>query len=82
VLCSPLGILAVEAGWTVTELGRQPWVIRGVMRTADAVTPVGGLLLPFALFTLIYFVLGISAVWILRREVAQSPSFPSAGEKE
>src|SRR5512146_658603 len=82
VFCSPLGILAIEAGWTVTEMGRQPWVIRGVMRTADAVTPVGGLLFPFALFSLVYFALGISAAWVLRREVAQSPYFPSAGEKE
>jgi len=76
VFCGPLGILAVEAGWTVTELGRQPWVIRGVMRTADAVTPVSGLLLPFAFFSALYLALGISAVWLLRREVSQSPSFP------
>ncbi|NJD61828.1 MAG: cytochrome ubiquinol oxidase subunit I [Deltaproteobacteria bacterium] len=82
VIISPLGILAVEAGWTVTEMGRQPWVIRGVMRTAEAVTPVGGLLFPFALFSAIYFALGISTVWALRREIAQSPSFPGAGEKE
>ena len=39
VAASPLGIIAVEAGWVVTELGRQPWIIYGVMRTADAVTP-------------------------------------------
>lgn len=76
VFCSPLGILAVEAGWTVTELGRQPWVIRGVMRTADAVTPVSGLLVPFAFFSALYLALGISAAWLLRREVSQSPSFP------
>lgn len=75
VFCGPLGIVAVEAGWTVTELGRQPWVIRGVMRTADAVTPVGGLLVPFAFFSALYLALGIAAAWLLRREVSQSPSF-------
>jgi cytochrome d ubiquinol oxidase subunit I len=76
VFCSPLGILAVEAGWTVTELGRQPWAIRGVLRTADAATPVAGLLLPFAFFSVLYLALAVSAAWLLRREVAQSPSFP------
>lgn len=76
VCCSPLGIVAVEAGWAVTEMGRQPWVIRGVMRTADAVTPVGGLIFPFAFFSALYLALGISAIWLLRREVSQSPSYP------
>ncbi len=80
VACSPLGILAVEAGWTVTELGRQPWAIRGVLRTADAVTPVAGLLLPFAFFSVLYLALAVSAAWLLRREVAQSPSFPLGGD--
>jgi cytochrome d ubiquinol oxidase subunit I len=78
--CSPLGIVAVEAGWTVTELGRQPWVIRGVMRTAEAVTPVGGLALPFAFFSALYLALGISAAWLLRREVSKSPSFPARAD--
>jgi cytochrome d ubiquinol oxidase subunit I len=80
VFCSPLGILAVEAGWTVTELGRQPWAIRGVLRTADAATPVSGLLLPFAFFSVLYLALAVSAAWLLRREVAQSPSFPADGD--
>jgi cytochrome d ubiquinol oxidase subunit I len=77
IFCSPLGIIAVEAGWTVTELGRQPWVIRGVMRTSEAVTPVTGLALPFAFFSVLYLALGLSAAWLLRREVSRSPSFPA-----
>jgi cytochrome d ubiquinol oxidase subunit I len=80
VLCSPLGILAVEAGWTVTELGRQPWAIRGVLRTADASTPVTGLLLPFAFFSVLYLALAVSAAWLIRREVTQSPFFPADGD--
>lgn len=80
VVCSsPLGILAVEAGWTVTELGRQPWAIRGVLRTADAVTAVKGLLVPFAFFSAIFLGLAVSAAWLLRREVARSPYFPRGG---
>jgi cytochrome d ubiquinol oxidase subunit I len=74
--CGPLGILSVEAGWVVTELGRQPWAIHGVMRTSDAVTTVGGLAIPFAFFSLLYLALGISAAWLLRREVSASPDFP------
>ena len=42
VLAAPLGMIALEAGWVVTEVGRQPWIIRGVMRTAEAVTPHAG----------------------------------------
>jgi len=76
-LCGPVGLLCVEAGWMVTEMGRQPWAIRGVMRTAEAVTPVGGLLLPFAFFSLLYLGLGAASVWLLRREVSASPFFPA-----
>jgi cytochrome d ubiquinol oxidase subunit I len=72
VACSPLGLLALEAGWTVTEVGRQPWIIRGVMRTADAVTPMPGLVVPFTVFTLLYFVLGTVVVVLLKRQVFAS----------
>jgi cytochrome d ubiquinol oxidase subunit I len=61
-------------------MGRQPWAIHGVMRTADAVTPVGGLLLPFAFFSLLYLGLGVASVWLLRREVSASPFFPADGD--
>ena len=60
VAAGPLSFVALEAGWVVTEVGRQPWIIYGVMRTADAVTPVRGLWVPFTLFTLVY--LGLAAV--------------------
>jgi len=79
-VCGPLGILSVEAGWVVTELGRQPWAIHGVMRTADAVTTVGGLAIPFAFFSLLYLALGIAVAWLLKREVSASPAFPLDGD--
>ncbi|MFZ9888404.1 MAG: cytochrome ubiquinol oxidase subunit I [Myxococcota bacterium] len=66
---SPLGLVAVEAGWTVTEVGRQPWIIQGVLRTADAVTPVGGLWLHFVGFTALYLFLGVVVVMLLRAHV-------------
>lgn len=56
---APFGMLAMEAGWIVTEVGRQPWTIYGVLRTRDAITPVTGLMLPFAIFALVYTLLGI-----------------------
>ncbi|HEX5045383.1 MAG TPA: cytochrome ubiquinol oxidase subunit I [Candidatus Polarisedimenticolaceae bacterium] len=74
VLASPLGLLAIEAGWTVTEVGRQPWIIQGVLRTADAVTPMPGLVVPFLLFTGLYFFLAVIVLWLLARQVAASPA--------
>jgi cytochrome d ubiquinol oxidase subunit I len=65
VLCGPFGFVALEAGWVVTEVGRQPWVIHGVMRTADAVTPAAGVPATFYAFTLLYLVLGTTVVLLL-----------------
>jgi len=42
-LSTPLGFMAVEAGWVVTEVGRQPWILHGILRTRDAVTPMPGI---------------------------------------
>jgi len=66
-LCAPLGFIALEAGWVVTEAGRQPWVIYGVMRTADAVTPVADVRGSLALFTSVYAALGMLLIFFLRR---------------
>jgi len=57
---TPAGFIATEAGWVVTEVGRQPWIIVGIMRTANAVTPMPGLPVPMVLFALLY--LGLAAV--------------------
>ena len=72
-LATPMGFIAVEAGWMVTELGRQPWVIYGVLKTADAVTPMPGLVVPFLTFTLLYCFLGVMVVWLLYRQIIRSP---------
>jgi cytochrome d ubiquinol oxidase subunit I len=79
VLAGPMGFVAIEAGWTVTEVGRQPWVVYQVMRTADAVTPMPGLMVPFAVFTLLYCVLGLIVAWLLYRLVFQGPPLEPAG---
>lgn len=72
-LAAPMGFIAIEAGWTVTEVGRQPWIVYGVMRTADAVTPMPGLIYPFAVFTLLYCFLGAIVAWLLYRQIIRSP---------
>jgi cytochrome d ubiquinol oxidase subunit I len=72
-LAAPMGFIAIEAGWTVTEVGRQPWIIQGVLRTADAVTPMPGLIVPFLLFTLLYCFLGVIVAWLLYRQIIRSP---------
>ena len=67
--CTPLGFIAIEAGWTVTEVGRQPWVIYNIMRTSEAVTPMPNLVVPFVSFTVLYIFLSIIVVVLLRRHI-------------
>jgi len=66
-LSGPLALIAMEAGWFVTEFGRQPWIARGLLRTADAVTTSPELDARFFGFSLIYVVLAAMCWWLLRR---------------
>lgn len=77
VALGPAGVIAMEAGWIVTEVGRQPWAVYGVLRTADAVTPVTGLWLPFTLFAIIYVGLAAVAGLIFWRQVRKTTEAPS-----
>jgi len=72
VAAGPLGFIAIEAGWVVTEVGRQPWIIYRVMRTADAVTPMPGLVVPFVTFTTVYLFLSVILVYLLRRQFLET----------
>jgi cytochrome d ubiquinol oxidase subunit I len=71
-LSTPLGFVALEAGWMVTELGRQPWIIQGVMKTSAAVTPMSGLAIPFVLFAAIYVCLGVAVTVLMRHVVLET----------
>jgi cytochrome d ubiquinol oxidase subunit I len=82
IVAAPLGFIAIETGWVVTEVGRQPWIIYGVMRTAEAVTPMPGLVVPFITFTLLYIFLAAITVWLLLRQVAASPEVFESSSKE
>jgi cytochrome bd ubiquinol oxidase subunit I len=69
---TPFGFIATEAGWTVTEVGRQPWVVNGLVRTADAVTPMPGLVYPMAVFTLLYIGLATVVIVVMRSIVRET----------
>lgn len=69
VWLTPVGFIAVEAGWIVTEVGRQPWIIYGIMKTKDAVTPMPGVQYPFFLITLIYLMLTFLVFILMRRQI-------------
>ncbi len=60
------GIVALECGWIVTEVGRQPWVVYGIMRTEDAVTGASGVWVTFSIVLVLYTLLGIATVLVLR----------------
>jgi len=73
VAAGPLGFVAIEAGWVVTEVGRQPWIVYGVMRTQDAVTPMTWIAVPFAAFTVLYIFLAVVVFFLLRRQILETP---------
>jgi cytochrome d ubiquinol oxidase subunit I len=65
VLCGFLSFAAIEMGWMVTEIGRQPWIIYGVVRTAAAITPAPGLVVSFWVSAAIYVALTVACVVLL-----------------
>jgi cytochrome d ubiquinol oxidase subunit I len=73
VFAAPLGFIALEAGWIVTEMGRQPWTIHGLMKTSDAVTPARDIASSLLVFTVLYLGLAATLVVLLVR-LARSPS--------
>jgi cytochrome d ubiquinol oxidase subunit I len=73
------GFAAIEFGWMVTEIGRQPWIIYGVVTTASAITPAPGLVTSFVISTAVYVALTIALVTLLLRLAAATRS---GGEAE
>jgi cytochrome d ubiquinol oxidase subunit I len=59
--------VALEAGWVTTEVGRQPWIVYGRMRVAEAVNPERGLSVGLVAVLLVYVVLTVATVGVLRR---------------
>jgi cytochrome bd ubiquinol oxidase subunit I len=78
-LAIPLGFIAVIAGWTTTEAGRQPWTVYGLMRTADSVTPsltTGDVALSLAVYVVSYIVIFGSGLVLMKRLVGIGPGAP------
>ncbi len=67
VAAGPLAVVALIAGWVTTEVGRQPWIAYGVMRTEQAVTGAGGIPIGYGALAGIYLVLAAAVFWALRR---------------
>jgi cytochrome d ubiquinol oxidase subunit I len=70
------GFIAILAGWMVTEIGRQPWLVHGVLRTADATSPVltSTVATSLALFVLVYCVVFTVGVMYIRRMLQKGPT--------
>ena len=68
-LLAPMGFIALEAGWIVTEVGRQPWIIHKIMKTKDAVTPMPGMVYSFYMYVIIYTILTIAVTWLMTRQI-------------
>lgn len=73
VLGGPLVVLAIESGWWLAEVGRQPWILRHIMRVDEAATTSGQVDLMLMLFALLYLILGIGSVVVLRRMFKRNP---------
>ncbi|MFZ0845030.1 MAG: cytochrome ubiquinol oxidase subunit I [Pseudolabrys sp.] len=80
--CWWLGFVAVIAGWVVTESGRQPWIVEGVLRTADATSPVPGasVATTLALFVLCYGIVFSFGIYYINRLIALGPLGPAVAE--
>jgi cytochrome d ubiquinol oxidase subunit I len=80
VIAMPLGFIAIITGWIVTEAGRQPWVVYGAVRTADAASPLvaAHVGLTAILFTVVYASLLAGFLWFFLRIVLQGPE-PAPG---
>jgi cytochrome d ubiquinol oxidase subunit I len=67
VLAGPLSVVALIAGWITTEVGRQPWIVYGVMRTEQAVTGASGIPVGYGTLIVVYLALAAAVTWLLRR---------------
>ncbi|WP_346882485.1 cytochrome ubiquinol oxidase subunit I [uncultured Algibacter sp.] len=68
-LLAPMGFIALEAGWIVTEVGRQPWIIHNIMKTKDAVTPMPGMIYSFYMYVILYAILTVAVTWLMARQI-------------
>jgi len=79
--CWPLGFIAILAGWMVTEIGRQPWIAYGLLRTADAASPVaaGTVAISLAMFVVVYVVVFSVGILYVYRMLGKGPATVAPG---
>jgi cytochrome bd ubiquinol oxidase subunit I len=80
VIAGPLSVVALIAGWITTEVGRQPYIVYGIMRVEDAVTNAGGLPIAFGVAVVVYLTLIATVAWLLRRLASNPPQVETPGE--
>jgi cytochrome bd ubiquinol oxidase subunit I len=75
VLSIPLPYVAAEAGWVLAEVGRQPWIVYGLMRTSDAASPVAGsqVLISLVAFVIVYGLLGCLGFYLMAKHAMKGP---------
>ncbi|MGP4003243.1 cytochrome ubiquinol oxidase subunit I [Streptomyces sp. 8N706] len=73
VLTGPAAVIALESGWVVTEMGRQPWVVQGLMTVRQAVNPAPGLANGLWLVLVVYAAMTVATVYVLRRLARERP---------
>jgi cytochrome d ubiquinol oxidase subunit I len=81
-LAGVASVVALESGWVVTEVGRQPWVVYGQLRTFDAVNPAPGLVTGLFVVVSVYAVMTVATVYVLRRMAQGSPTAAAPQESE
>jgi cytochrome d ubiquinol oxidase subunit I len=72
----PFGVIAAEVGWMAAEVGRQPWIIQGMMKTSEAVSaqvPGAQVLLSILLFAALYLIIGAAWIFLIRRKLDEGP---------
>lgn len=80
LLTGPAAMIAIEAGWFLTEQGRQPWLVRGYLKVADAATQAGGLTLVTILFGILYIILIVTTAYVLIRMFGNKPAYKDVEE--
>jgi len=82
VATSFVPFVATTFGWLLTELGRQPWIVQGLLKTSSANSPAVSttwLVISLAVFVTLYVILGVLDIWLMRRYAGRDPRSP-AGE--
>ncbi|MBO1198912.1 cytochrome ubiquinol oxidase subunit I [Staphylococcus simiae] len=80
LLTGPASMLAIEFGWFLTEMGRQPWIVRGYMRVSQAATQAGGITLVTILFGILYFILMFTSAYVLIRMFKNKPAYKDVNQ--